>query len=171
MMTIFRRLPVLAGIFLASSAAAEANGFEQVDLLEARIIATLGAGLGEPGGPAAPIDRRLKLAACREAPEIAVPTPASAIVRCAPAGWRIYVPLTRRMAATLAPAQEQQPVIRRGDQVEVVATGPGFTVSTFAQAEQEGTAGDRIRVRIKPGLAPVIAQVLESGRVSVAEFN
>jgi flagella basal body P-ring formation protein FlgA len=169
MTTIFRHLAILLSCTLASSAAAE--GFEPIDVLEARIVATLGAPVGVPGGPATGLDRRLKLAACPEAPEIAVPTPASAIVRCAALGWRIYVPLERRQAASTGPGEQATPLVHRGDQVEVVATGPGFTVTTFAEAEQEGAAGERIRVRLKPGLGPLVGEVIGSGRVSIAGLN
>jgi flagella basal body P-ring formation protein FlgA len=168
MTTIFRHFAALLSCALASSAAAD--GFEPIDILEARVVATLGSPVGALGGPATGLDRRLKLAACPEAPEIAVPTPASAIVRCAPLGWRIYVPLERPQASEGAGAQAE-PLVRRGDLVEVVATGPGFTVTTFAEAEQEGAAGERIRVRVKPGSGPLVGEVVGSGRVSVAGLN
>lgn len=169
MMTIFRRAALLAFCFAPS--AAVADGFEPIGELEARIVATLGAGIGEPGGPATAVDRRLKLAACPEMPEIAVPSASSAIVRCTSLGWRIYVPLVRRDSATGSADGQSAPLVHSGDQVEVVATGPGFTVTTFAQAEQEGAQGDRIRVRIKPGSSALVGEVIGSGRVAISELN
>ena len=43
--------------------------------------------------------------------------------------------------------ERAEPVVRRGDQIELVAIANGFTVSTLAMADQDGAPGDRIRVR------------------------
>ncbi len=80
-----------------------------------------------------------------------------------------------RQAASAGPAWQAQarpePVIRRGDQIELVAIAQGFTVSTLATAEQDGAPGDRIRVRTERRSAPVIGQVLPDGRVALPGFN
>ena len=164
-MTLFRHLPWLLAATAAPAAAAE---FEQIELLEARIVATLGAAIGEPGGPSRPVDRRLKLVACPGSPDIAMSGTGAAVVRCASAGWRIYVPLVRKPVEKPAEAER---IVHKGDQVEVMAQGSSFTVSTFAVAEQDGAAGERIRVRVSPKSAPVMAEVTGQGRVAIAGFK
>jgi flagella basal body P-ring formation protein FlgA len=62
-------------------------------------------------------------------------------------------------------------VVRRGDQIELVAISSNFSVSTLAVAEQDGAPGDRIRVRTERRNAPVIGQVLPDGRVALPGFN
>lgn len=168
-MTDFRRLLLLGALCAAPATAA--TGFEDLGLLEARITATLGAGIGEVGGPARPVDRRLKLAACPTSPALAVPTPFAAVVQCEPLGWRIHVPLVRPPAAALQAAAAREPVIRKGDQVELVADGGDFTVSTLAIAQQDGAPGDRIRVKSEGRTAPVTAEVERQGRVVISRFN
>src|SRR5690606_18069901 len=117
--------------FSADAVAGERQ-FEDLAQLEARVIARLGAGIGQPGGPARPIDRRLKLAACPSPAMISVPMPTAAMAECAPIGWRIHVPLLRTRAAevpkpaAVAAPKRPEPVIRKGDQVELVADGGNF---------------------------------------------
>lgn len=167
-MTLFRRLALLSALCAAPAAAAPE--YEKLDLLEARIIATLGAGVGQPGGPVRPVDRRLKLAACPTAPELAVPTPVSAVVRCGARGWRIYVPLVRTPERELA-EEKPEPAVRRGDRVEVVASGSGFSVSTLAVAQEDGAPGDRIRIKVDDKKAPYTVEVKGKGRVLLAQFK
>jgi flagella basal body P-ring formation protein FlgA len=177
MVPIFRRvaLPFAA---LALPLPALAQGFENLEMLDNRVAAALGANIGEPGGATTPIDRRLRLQACPQPVEIGEPIAGALAVRCVPLGWRIRVSITpsaeARQAAASAQVQRQarpEPVIRRGDQVELVAIASGFTVSTLATAEQDGAPGDRIRVRTERRTAPVIGQVLEDGRVALPGFN
>lgn len=165
-MTIFRHLSsaCLAACMLASPA--DAAQLESLDLLETRIVTTLGAGIGEPGGPAAPVDRRLKLAACTGTREIAVPRPATAVVRCTAPAWRIYVPLVPLPKAASG-VEELAPAIRKGEQVDLVASGEGFTVSTVAVAEQDGMIGGSIRVRLAPRSTPLTVRVLGPGRAAI----
>jgi flagellar basal body P-ring formation protein FlgA len=77
------------------------------------------------------------------------------------------------MAATAAAAApvRAEPIIRRGDQVEVVALTSSFSVSTMGTAEQDGAPGDRIRVRTDRRSAPFVGQVLADGRVALPGFN
>jgi len=171
MVPIFRRL-VLLSVVAASPALAQ--GFENLDMLDSRISAALGAGIGEPGGAASAVDRRLRLAACPQPAEIAEPAMGAVTVRCQPLGWRIRVPLvvtTQARAASAPAAVRAAPVVRRGDQIELVAIASGFTVSTLAVAEQDGAPGDRIRVRTEHRSAPVIGQVLADGRVALPGFT
>lgn len=173
-MTLFRRL-ILPALALAAPAAA-APVYEDLDRLEARVVAAVGAGIGEPGGPQRPIDRRLRLAACPSAPMVTMPMAGAATLDCEALGWRIHVPLARTAIAGpggpgIGAREKVEPVIRKGDQVEVVAMGGMFTVSTIAVAQQDGAPGERIRLKGDGKAAPFFAQVEAPGRVVVSRFN
>ncbi len=167
-MTIFRRL---APAILMVGTAANAQGFEDISMLEMRLTAALGAGVGEPGGPSRPVDRRLKLAPCPQPASFEPPALGAATIRCEPLGWRIRVPLVRIAAAAEAAGANAEPIIRKGDQVELTASSGSFTVSTVAVAEQDGALGDRIRVRSEGRKGAVIGVVTEDGRVSLPGFK
>jgi flagella basal body P-ring formation protein FlgA len=167
---IFRRLPLALGLFVAAPAFGQA--FETLEMLESRVSAALGAGVGEPGGPARPIDRRLRLMPCPTPADIDQPAMGAVAIRCETRGWRIRVPLTA--GALAAPGVTQvraEPIVRRGDQVQVVALASNFSVSTLGIAEQDGAPGDRIRVRTERRAMPFIGQVLPDGRVALPGFN
>lgn len=169
MATIFRRALLLGA---AVAAPAFGQGFENLEMLDSRIAAALGANVGEPGGPVAPLDRRLRLAACPEPATIDEPAMGALAVRCVALGWRIRVPLTGGGATvSRAATARAEPVIRRGDQVEVVALASNFSVSTTGVAEQDGAPGDRIRVRADRRSAPFIGQVTADGRVALPGFS
>lgn len=166
MATVFRHL--LLGAALAA-APAGAQGFEDLNALEQRLTAALGADVGQPGGPAQPIDRRMKLAACPTPATFDPPALGAIAVRCDPLGWRIRVPMMRAAATfASAPAAKAEPIIRKGDQVEIEAQGAAFTVSAVVIAEQDGAPGQRIRVRSAERKAPAfLALVTEDGRVTL----
>jgi flagellar basal body P-ring formation protein FlgA len=167
--TYFRQLAPLA---LIAASAAQAQGFEDLGALEQQVTAMLGAGIGEPGGPARPIDRRLKLTPCPKPAIVDPPALGAVAVRCQELGWRIRVPLTAAPAGLQqAAAVKAEPIIRRGDQIELVADAGAFSVSTVAVAEQDGAVGDHIRVRpaSKPGT--VIGIVTEDGRIVLPGFR
>ncbi|HEX4739509.1 MAG TPA: flagella basal body P-ring formation protein FlgA [Allosphingosinicella sp.] len=173
-MTAFRRfVPVL----LALPVAAHAQSFQDLNALETQVIAALGAGIGEPGGPSRPIDRRLKLSPCPSPVVVEPPALGAVAVGCKQIGWRIRVPLTPAPAAAAAMQQaaavtvKAAPIIKRGDQIELVADAGSFSVTTVAVAEQDGAPGDHIRVRpaAKPGT--VVGVVSEDGRVLLPGFN
>ena len=153
----------------ASPAAAQAQRFEDVAGLEALVVARLGAGIGQAGGPVAPIDRRLKLAACPDTPAIEGPAMGAAVVRCAALGWRIRVPL--RVYAAAPASQRTATLVRKGDPVELVAGGASFTVSTQMIADEDGAQGEMIRVRADRSAAPIVARVVDVGLVSAPGFN
>ena len=181
MTPIFRHLTLAAAATIATPAAAQ--NFEDIEALDQRVAAALGAGIGEPGGPARPIDRRLRLAACPGPVSVEAPTLGAATVRCEQLGWRIRVPVVRDDAAQAAgesnwgasPAAARNvraaPVVRRGDPVALVVMSGSFTVSRQAVADQDGAPGDRIRVRTEPRAAPIVGQVLADGRVLMSGFN
>ncbi|QJU56881.1 flagellar protein [Sphingomonas sp. AP4-R1] len=173
-------LPLLA---MASPAAAAP--FQNLDALEARLINALGAGIGEPGGPASPIDRRMKLATCQQPVTIDPPALGAVALRCPSIGWRIRVPIQRLQTTSTVSAaaysaaapmpMKVEPVVRRGDPVDLVADTGGFSVSVSATAQEDGAPGKRIRVKTeqdgKPQGQIVFAEVVEAGRVRLPGFN
>jgi len=165
-----RALPLLA--LLAAPAAAATPQFQNIDALEARLINALGAGIGEPGGPAAPIDRRLKLATCPTTVQIDPPAMGAIALRCAPLNWRIRVPIARLGSAqNVTGAAKADLVVRRGDPVDLVAETNGFSVSVSAIAQEDGAAGSRIRVKADGKNNPIFAEVIETGRVRLPGFK
>lgn len=183
MPSIFRHVAGLAaaGIGVGFATPAAAQTFQSIDGIEEQVVASLGAGIGQPGGPARPIDRRLRLQNCPQ-PIIVEPINLGAVtVRCQQIGWRIRVPVLveTQAAANAAPAAaapsytrsaRATPIVRRGDPVSLVVVTGGFTVSRQAVADQDGAAGERIRVRTDPRAAPIIGEVLPDGRVAMPGF-
>lgn len=152
--------------------------FEDIGALEARVIGALDTDIGKPGGPVAPIDRRLKLAACPTPATIDPPALGAVALRCPALGWRIRVPLVRGGNASTpagAPstgyAAKTDPVVRRGDPVQLVAESGVLSVSTEAVAQEDGAPGERIRVKTDDRAAIVIAEVVEIGKVRLPSFN
>lgn len=164
-MTIFRQ--AAAGLLLMGSAAA-AQPFQDVAALDAQVEAALGAAIGEPGGAAAPVDRRLKLAACPGPVSIGAPAMGAVAVRCAELGWRIRVPLVRVRTAAV---EEPEPIVRKGDQVELRAASGSFSVSTVAIAEEDGAIGDRIRVRTDRRSPALTGMIGPDGSVALLGFK
>ena len=78
--------------------------FENLDRIDSLVAMTVGANLGQPGGPVAPVDRRLRLAACPQVPSVEGPVFGAAIVKCDTIGWRIRVPLIAGGQNATAPA-------------------------------------------------------------------
>ncbi len=173
MMTIIRRAPV-ALLAMASPALAQA-GFEDLASLDARVAEVLDAAIGVVGGATTPIDRRLRLAACPAPATIAPPVSGAVTIRCPALGWRIRVAVggpTRVTesggAATRAAAE---PLVRRGETVDLVISARGFSVSGSGIAEQSGAVGDRIRIRLASGNRVASGQIRSDGRVAISGFN
>ena len=95
----------------------------------------------------------------------------AAIVRCEPLGWRIRVALTRGAGGYAQAEEKAEPIIRKGDQVQLTALAGSFSVSTIAIAEQDGAPGDRIRVRSETKKGAVIGMVMADGRVALPGFK
>ncbi|MDB5738076.1 MAG: flagellar protein [Sphingomonas bacterium] len=174
---------LLAGIFAgaAPAYAAAANGFEDLDKLEARLVNALDAPVATPGGIATHIDRRMKLQPCPSPVAIDPPAMGAIALHCDAIGWRIRVPLMRLQGASV-PSNGAQPVsympaapiapptIKRGDPVQLMASNGGFTVSTDAVAQEDGRSGGRIRVKTDPRGPVIIGEVIDNGRVRVSSF-
>ena len=177
------KLPLFAAIVLASAAGGPAlaqQKFENLDRLDGLVAMTVGANIGEPGGPIAPVDRRLRLAACPVTPSVDGPTFGAAIVKCDALGWRIRVPLSgggaaaapvARYGAVAARSVQRDMVVKRGDPVQLIAGNASFSVSRVMIADEDGAMGDAIRVREDKRSTPVLAQVVEMGTVRIPGFN
>lgn len=187
---MFRTKPILVAalaLAMAHPALAQQKGYENLDRIDSLVAMTVGANLGEPGGPMAPVDRRLHLAACPTTPSVEGPVFGAAIVRCDALGWRIRVPLVAGVAAgaagpvasygggnRFAPAARPAPkenAVKRGDPVQLVAGNANFSVSRFMIADEDGAIGETIRVRDDRRAAPIMAQVVDMGVVRVPGFN
>lgn len=150
---------------------ARAQSFENLERLDGLVAMSMGANRGEPGGPIAPIDRRLRLASCPTTPTIDGPQMSAAIVSCPAIGWRIRVPLAPagqvQQAATAqnSAVSNNSPVIQKGDPVQLIAGGDAFSVSRPMIADEAGAVGAIIRVRQDARAAPVMARVESTGIV------
>lgn len=155
--------------FIASPAPAAAQKFENLDRIDSLVATTVGANIGEPGGPVAPVDRRLRLAACPAMPSVEGPVFGAAIVRCDAIGWRIRVPLSgaQRAAGFAAAPQQKAILVRKGDPVQLVAGNAAFSVSRLMIADEDGAVGDMIRVREDRRSTPVTGRVEENGVIRV----
>lgn len=171
--------------YLCATPALAQQKFENLDRIDSLVAMTVGANMGEPGGPMAPVDRRLRLAACPTTPSIDGPVFGAAIVKCDALGWRIRVPLASgaaagttgalggapgRYTAAARPAPKQA-VVQRGDPVQLTAGDATFTISRMMIADEDGAAGEMIRVREDRKSPPVLAQVVGMGIVRVPGFN
>ena len=172
--------PLLALALAAFPAAASAQGFQSTQLLDQAVQQFTGAGIGTEGGAAAPVDRRLKLAAC-PLPQLDWRTEAhdAVVVRCMAPVWRIFVPV-RQPARAPAPVSVAQrapapakpaPVIRRGDPVTVEAGAAGFSITREGVAMGDAAAGGRLAVRVDPAKPPIQAVALEPGRAALPGFE
>lgn len=175
------QLGAIVGLLSLPTLANAQQGFESLDKLDQLVAITVGADLGQPGGPAAPLDRRLRLKPCPTTPKVEGPVFGAAIVSCAETGWRLRVPLiaaqtpdrvpmmagaSGRVASTQtqqAPVAEK--VVKKGDPVELIAGSDVFSVSRLMIADQDGAVGDMISVRQDAKSAPISARIERAGRV------
>lgn len=168
---------------MAATPALSQQRFENLDRIDSLVAMTVGANLGQPGGPASPVDRRLRLAACPQMPTVDGPVFGAAVVKCEALGWRIRVALVPGGATAAAPtsvmpggmgrvqAVPKPAAVKRGDPVQLLAGNQYFSVTRMMVAEEDGGIGDMIRVREDRKSAPLIAQVVEMGVVRVPGFN
>ena len=174
-------VPALASLLAAFPVAAQTQlpAAQDLDMLEAMVVSSLGASVGMPGGPLAPIDRRMRLAACPTGIQIDPPTIGAVTVRCNTAGWRLRIPLARtydpQAASAAMGAQTSSSIanadVRRGDPIQLVAQGTSFSISVEAMAMEDGRIGNRIRVASPSKGAPLFAEVVDVGRVRLIGFK
>lgn len=107
------------------------------------------------------LDPRLQLAAC-PAPVVSWAASRAAVVaECRDPAWHIVVPLRVTGSA---------PLIRRGDAVSVAAVGTGFLVAVDGTADNDASAGMRLRVRTAGG-AHLTGIVGADGRVALPGYS
>ncbi|MGB3927789.1 MAG: flagella basal body P-ring formation protein FlgA [Sphingobium sp.] len=183
---MFRTPSILlaAAATIAATPGQAQQKFENLDRIDSLVAMTVGANLGEPGGPAAPVDRRLRLAACPATPTVEGPVFGAAMVKCDALGWRIRVPLVAGAAAAAsgsvpgasrfvraAPTAPRQTAVRKGDPVQLTAGNAFFSVSRMMIADEDGAVGQTIRVREDKKSTPIFAQVVEMGVVQIPGFK
>ena len=144
----------------AITAAVPPRQFENLDRLDARVALVLAG-----SATAVPIDRRIKLAACPSEPEVSAPTSSAVSIRCAALGWKLRVAIK---AMATGAGQPRQLVVHRGDTIELVARGAGYSVSRVGTALEEGPAAAPIRVKIPTSRSPVAAIVTRAGVAAIS---
>lgn len=136
------------------------GSFQDLDALDARVAAALAG-----SGTAVPIDHRIKLAACPEEPVIA-PIGASAVaIRCPTLGWKIRVAIVGARAVDVP----TEPMVHRGDTIELIAEGTGYSATSVGTALDEGGAGSLIRVKIPTSVSPVSATIARAGVATISD--
>ncbi|MCW3846905.1 flagella basal body P-ring formation protein FlgA [Sphingomonas sp. LB-2] len=173
------KLPFLALALVATPALAQ--DFQSTQLLDTIVAQFTGHNIGQMGGAIAPVDVRLKLAACA-APQLEWHTDAhqAVVVRCMAPEWKIFVPVLAppppkpapAVAAPVRPAAAQAPapvpakpeiVIKRGDTVTLEAGGPGFSITREGVAMSDAPAGGRVMIRVDDKKPPIQAIAIEAG--------
>jgi flagella basal body P-ring formation protein FlgA len=109
-----------------------------------------------------PLDKRLRLAKCPEAAVIDPPARGVVAVRCASLGWRVRVPVLQALQA------QTDPLVRKGDVVDLTYGGDAYAVSTTATVLEYGVRGQTVRVTSAASGKTVSATVAGPGEVSAA---
>jgi len=167
-------LPVLA-------AGVTPAAFQSTETLDRLVEQFAGAPIGMEGGARAPVDKRLKLAAC-DAPQLSWRSVAedAVVIRCqGPQQWRLFVPVNA-LPRPVAPAVTAMPVpavvkpatvIKRGDPVLIEAGSAGFSITREGLAVADAAAGARVLVKVDDKRPPVAAIALEPGRARLPGFG
>lgn len=154
--------PILTFALIAAPAHAAPTDPATLDFAVAQFT---GVPLGQPGGAAQPVDRRLRLAACANPLSLGwyAGRRDTVLVQCPDmGGWRLFVPVMQ--LASKADA------VLRGEGVTIAVGGPGFSVSQPGEALEGGAVGAWIRVKTAgagPGAQPMRARVVRPGLVRV----
>jgi len=152
------------------AAAAAAGGYADLNAIDREVAGFTGAEIGQSGGAATPVDRRLRLRPCASPLALSwrTGTRDSVVVQCQdPGSWRLFVPVSKPVQAA---GMSGETVVSRGDAVSIAVSGEGFTVTQPGEAMEAGAIGAWIRVRpvtAKPGAEPMRAQIVRPGLVSL----
>lgn len=150
----------------ASAAQAQSSPFHDLVAIDRAVSAFTGAGIGEPGGATLPVDRRLRLAACRSALSLDWQgnRQDTVLVQCPDAGgWRLFVAVSANARQAVAAV----PAIARGEAVTISVAGEGFSVAQSGEALDSGALGSWIRVRTSARATPIRARIERPGLVTV----
>ncbi|MEZ0244575.1 MAG: flagella basal body P-ring formation protein FlgA [Sphingomonas sp.] len=164
---------------------AAAQDFQSTVLLDTIVAQFTGHNIGQMGGARAPVDTRLKLAACA-APQLEWHTEAkeAVVVRCMAPEWKIFVPVLapprpKPAAVVAAPVQAptaQAPapapakpeiVIKRGDTVTLESGGVGFSITREGVAMGDAPVGGRVMIKVDEKKPPIQAIAVEPGRAKL----
>lgn len=178
-------LLALALVAAAPAAASTGNNgaFQSTTEIDMIVAQFTGSQIGEVGGARAPVDARLKLAACRE-PDLAWNSPAreAVVVRCGAPAWRIFVPVNvlpqpkpqpmaqaPRPAPVVAapPPPKVEPIIKRGDPVSLEVEAAGFSISREGIAMNDAVPGGRVAIKTDEKKPPIQAVAVEIGRAKL----
>lgn len=154
--------------------AAAAGAFQDTAAIDRAVAAFTARPLGAEGGARAPVDPRLRLAACGT---VAMSWRSDAhdavVVTCADPQWRLFVPViaTARSAAPVAApavaAKPAAPVIRRGDPVTIEAGSNGFAITRDGIAMADAAPGARLLIKVDGADRPVHGVAIEAGRATL----
>lgn len=157
----------LAAFAFAPAVSAQA-GFYDLVAVDRAVAAFTGAGIGQPGGAALPVDRRMRLANCFGTLVVSWygTRQDNVLVQCPdPGGWRLFVAVAgnpRQGAASAEPL-----AVARGEALTISVEGEGFTVSQSGEAMEAGQIGSWIRVRTSVRATPMRARIARPGLVVV----
>ena len=158
-----------AALIVPAAAGAQA-AFADPAAIDAEVAAFTGAGVGQPGGARAPVDRRLRMAPCPQPLALSWHGRSADMVRVACpalAGWQVFVPVNAGGAAPAARASAPEGGVERGQALTIAVQGRGFTVTQQGEAMEAGRIGDWIRVRPEGTREPVRARIDNPGRVVI----
>lgn len=145
---------------------AQSSPFHDLVAIDRAVTAFTGAGIGEPGGATLPVDRRLRLAACRS--PLSLDWQGSrqdtVLVQCPDTGgWRLFV----ATSGNTRQGPAAPPAIARGEAVTISVAGDGFSVAQSGEAMDSGALGAWIRVRTSARATPIRARIERPGLVIV----
>ncbi len=165
-------LAVALTLSSARDAAAQDARFSDLAAIDAELAAFTGAPVGTPGGARYPVDRRLRLAACPQALDLAWHGRRADMIRVecgAGAGWRIFVPINSGgdSAGLAGPQQVPVTVVERGQVISIAIEGRGFSIAQQAEALEDGAIGAWIRVRPEGNREALRARIVTPGRAVI----
>jgi len=153
-------------IYAWPASGAGGSPFADLAAIDRDVAGFTGRDIGQTGGATLPVDRRLRLNACRsplalswrsgrhEAVAVECPDPGS---------WHLIIPVRVAEAGVIA--------VARGEVVSIAVVGDGFAVSQPGEAMDPGAIGDWIRVRgLRNGQAQgeaMRARITRPGEVEV----
>lgn len=159
------KLTALASSLFFVASAAQAAPFADPAAIDVAVAQFTGAPMGQTGGAAQPVDRRLRLSPCANPLSIGWygGRRDTVLVQCPDIGsWRLFVPLLQTSGPAAAPD------VLRGETVTITVSGAGFSVSQPGEAMDGGAVGAWIRVRsASNGGQPMRARIVRPGLVEV----
>lgn len=164
---MIRPLP-LAAVLLAATPLHAQQTLTEPARLDQLVERFTGVPQGQPGGAREPVDRRLRLRACKADPQAGWHgAPGRTVVLdCAgPDGWRVYVNLVPANGLSTGTAQAN--AVKRGDSLTVSVTGHGFAIRRPAEALESGAVGEWIAVRTATGGEALRARIVQPGLAEI----